>query len=174
MSSDTLLGLTGRDAAGNTMSCNTSGYQQYTCEADPPSSGDPHFVEYYTPGLLSTTHYHEAEEYFSNTITNFGHSVIIGDFDKDGNQDDVAVGAPAFSYTSSTLSNEAKGAVYIWFDGIRERAQISLTTNDTTTDVTGRYMDFFSLLERSIDQKKSLLCVGIDPQDLSSEENRRY
>jgi hypothetical protein len=140
LTEDTLVGLTGRDAAKNPIMCDPS-KKQFSCEGSPPS-GDPHYVELYTPDKLQTSYYHENEDQTTDTNLNFGHAVAVGDLDGDGTSDIIAIGAPAYSYTDSGAVDVNKGAVYLWYNDFRERALLTLIDNDVTTDVSSRYLEF--------------------------------
>jgi hypothetical protein len=129
------IGFSGTDPATNNSECD--GNSQFAC-AQNQNTSNQYIVEYYTPGLQKTSVYHDFE-YTSgdDNQTNFGYSTLTTDLDGDGYDNDIVIGAPAYSYTSDSDATEDRGAVYIWYNEFRERAQIRLALGGATMDVSG-------------------------------------
>ena len=125
----------GEDPASNKSDCDSE--KQYTCIEDYYDSDLSHVVEYYTPGILKTGFFHDLENQDEALHTNFGYATITTDLDGDGYDNDIIIGAPAYAYTDTTDSTTDRGAVYIWYDEFRERAQIRLGLGDATMDISG-------------------------------------
>ncbi len=138
LTADTQVGLKGTDAAGNAVNCPGAAFEQYNC--DNSSFTFNVFSEEYTPGMQQSSYYHRNQTVVFTDFFNFGYSVAVGDLDGDGSSD-IAIGAPAYSH-SGGVANLENGAVYIWYNGFRERAILSLIDNSATVNVTGRYMEF--------------------------------
>ena len=142
---DTYIALISTDAAGNELSCNWEEYHQYSCVSDPELSVDARwdnsYREFYTPGMLQSRYYHENDPSAFGKHADFGYAIAVGDLNGN-NTDDIAIGAPAFSNNDDS-SGEANGAVFLWYDGFRERATLSFTvTNPSINVTTGAMMKF--------------------------------
>lgn len=163
---DTQVGLKGTDAAGNDVTCPVSGLEQFNCYSAPTPFAFDHFYEEYNPGMQKSSYYHENQTIAFTDITNFGFSVAVGDLDGDGSSD-FAVGAPAYSHTGGTANLE-NGAVYVWYNGFRERAILKLIDNSALTDVTSHYMEFAT-------DGRSSLRIFLDPsQDTSAYATDKF
>jgi hypothetical protein len=160
VASNTYLGFYGTDAAGNESECTVS--NQYTCLTPSEKSTDStDILEYYTPGIHTTSVVHPNNE-DDTQYTNFGHAVLSADLDGDGYNNDIVISAPAYSYTdaaAATTANVDQGAVYIWYDKFRERAQIRLGLGDATMDISGSKTLTFST------DGGSSMSVTLDPSN---------
>ncbi|MBU3914218.1 hypothetical protein KKA14_01655, partial [bacterium] len=143
ITTNTYIALTGLDEAGNISDCDVT--YQFTC--DTANAGyyeyEKHLVEYYTPGIQLSEIYHDSDIFHTVTEnTNFGHAVAIGNLDGGATNNDIVIGAPAYSYISGTTTSKARGAVYIWYNGFRERATKRFAMGDATMDVSGKWLEF--------------------------------
>jgi hypothetical protein len=138
LAANTYLGFYGSDAAGNQSTCDNN--KQNSCIIDrdkevSPTSNEPmDILEYYTPGIFKSSVYPTINK---DEHTNFGHAVLSADLDGGTYKNDIIITAPAYSYTDTADATTDKGAVYIWYNAFRERAQIRLGLGDATMDVSG-------------------------------------
>ncbi len=162
ITTNTYLAFTGIDKATNSPVCNET--YQFSCE-DPDygfHNSYGHIVEYFTPGIQQSGIYHDFELPTSEKHTNFGHSIAVGDLDGDNRNDDIIIGAPAYSYSFTPATSEANGAIYIWYDGFRERALKQFYLGDSSTDISGN-----KWLEFSTDSGNTLR-INLDPSNDTS------
>lgn len=164
ISSDSYVIMNATDMAGNKVECYDplETDKPYNCWYN--NSYDPTFsniyIFKYTPGMLeSSLHTQEKYDEEEPETRNIGYSIAAGNIDGTGDSD-IVVGAPAYSSTDSTY--DAYGSLYLWYNGFRERASLTFTLNDSSIDVSNKWMEF------STDGNESLR-VYLDPSDSSAD-----
>jgi len=138
VTSDKYYSAKAQDAASNRNSCIAA---QANC-AQTPTGGDGDAMYYqFTPGKMEMSYYAADSFYNSSERYHFGHSIAVGDLDNDGYANDYAIGAPAL-VPDAASGNNNNGAVYVYYNGFRERATKSFTLGAATVDLSAYTLTF--------------------------------
>lgn len=135
---DIYYSIKSQDAAENVSAC--LGSSQANCSRTPAGGDGDAMVYQFTPGKMETSYY--SSDTFSDNLSDhyhYGHSIAVGDLDGDGYDNDYAVGVPSLM-ADSTTGDLNNGAVFVYYNGFRERATKSFSLSATTVDLTGYSM----------------------------------